>query len=80
LGLGKKEEVVGLQGQGDLYDGLGGIVLSSTEIPKFLSRAEEATRALCPNTPNPSPNNTFPSNRPTFLTWSFLGLQGNTIG
>jgi hypothetical protein len=81
LGLGENGEVVGLQGQGDPSDGLGGIVLSSREIPKFLSRAEAATSLFCPNTPNPSPNNTSPSNRPTFLTWSFLGQgQGNTIG
>lgn len=56
------------------------IELTPSDIPKFLSRAEAATSVLCPNTPNPSPNNTSPSNGSTLLTWSLSGGQGNTIG
>ena len=74
-------QVVGLQGHGNLFDGLGVMPVSSDEIPKFLSRAEAATRDLCPNTPNPSPDNdTSPAQLSGSVALRFFEQGGRIIG
>lgn len=78
LGLGKTGEVIGSEGHGDAFDGVASL-LPPREIPEFLSRAEAATRDICLNTPNPSPDNDTSPHRSNLLTWSFLG-QGPQNG
>ena len=80
LGLGETGEVIGSEGRGDAFDGVASL-LPPREITNFLSRAEAATRDLCLNTPNPSPDNdTSPAQSSGSVALRFFENQGNTIG
>jgi hypothetical protein len=55
--------------------------LGSGEPSKLFSLMENAVGKLCPNTPNPSPNNnTSPAHSSGSVALGFFRPQGNTIG